>query len=138
MFQYGKEMNKAHILQTTLHAIPQWRRAANTFQQCKQKGWAERNSRLVGKLDARTEGIHSYTNCGIVFHGTWCKAPKMEAAATCSAEILMSVYRRISSCVYYCFDVDHKFLPKGHKIVMTHHKPGCNNMLIVEENCVKT
>lgn len=130
MFQYGKEMNETHVLQTTVWAIPQWRRAANTFQQCKHKGQAERNFRLAWKVDTRTEANHSQT-VALFF---------MEAAATCLAEILKWLFlcRRISSCVYYCFDVHHKFLPKGHKIVMTHHKPGCNNMLTVEENCVKT
>lgn len=51
-------------------------------------------------------------------------------------EITVFLCTRISLCVYYCFDVHYKFLLKGHKIVLKHHNPSCNNTLTVQKNCV--
>lgn len=40
-------------------------------------------------------------------------------------------------CVYDCSDIHYKYLRKGRQIVMTHKKPGWNNMLMIQENSLR-
>lgn len=49
-------------------------------------------------------------------------------------EVTASLCGGIPLCVYDSFDVHPKYLCKGHQIVMTHQKPGCDNTLIIPEN----
>lgn len=52
-----------------------------------------------------------------------------------NSEVTAFLCGGMSLCVYDCFDVHHKFLLKGHQIVTTHQKSGCNNMLMIHKNC---
>lgn len=52
-------------------------------------------------------------------------------------EVTALLCEGIPLCVYDCFDVHYKYLHKGHQIVMTHKKPGWNNMLMIQENSLR-
>lgn len=132
MLQYGQEMNETCVLQNFAWTIysedEQWLFCSHLNRQARQRETAALEGKLTRehKQSALTQW-HCFSwrlvqgnqdvNCNHMF----------------SRNIEGTVFlgRRISLCVYYCFDVCHKFLHKGHKIVMTHHKPSCYNTLTV-------
>lgn len=72
MLQYGKEMNKTCVF-TDFYGQFQ----SEDEQQINRKARQRKTPALEGKCWWEKVAVHSHTNGGIVFHGSWCKVTKM-------------------------------------------------------------
>lgn len=125
-----EEMNKKLCFYRLLYDNSIVKMSSKCLQQSKQKALVETLTSLMGE---HQQSILIQT-VELFFIEAMQGSQDVNSSHMFSRNTEVTVFVEEFLYVYrHCFNVYHKFLLKGHKIVLKHHNSGCNNMLIVEK-----